>query len=200
MAPGELEDEATPNAQVELLSMEDIYRMAGILNPRKGYSINKIVEMLHSEHLRGLSKELKRASVLMALDAAEISVEEVLQDAKTRQDAIDSYEADQRRQFEARFSAQGRERTNPERTRAHTSTLHRATTAQPRWNGQRATFGNWLTLKQQESQSMAEAVDLCLKASSPESPRTAMEEVTLAGARVKPVEWPLTLLAIAGGP
>lgn len=83
------------DAQVELLPMDDIYRMAGILNPRKGYSINKIVEMLRSEHLRGLSKELKRASVLMALDAAGIPVEEVLQDAKARREAIDSYEAEQ---------------------------------------------------------------------------------------------------------
>ena len=189
MAPGELEDEATPNAQVELLSMEDIYRMAGILNPRKGYSINKIVEMLHSEHLRGLSKELKRASVLMALDAAEISVEEVLQDAKTRQDAIDSYEADQRRQFEAQLARKAEEnvqiQSELERIQArYTERLRRNLDGMAR---EKATFGNWLTLKQQESQSMAEAVDLCLKASSPESPRTAMEEVTLAGARVKPV-------------
>jgi hypothetical protein len=58
------------STQPELLTMEDIYRVAGIVGPRKGYSINKIVEMLHSDYLRGLSKEMKRASVLMALDAA----------------------------------------------------------------------------------------------------------------------------------
>jgi hypothetical protein len=63
-------DEMESSAQLELLTMEDIYRVAGIAGPRKGYSINKIVEMLHSDYLRGLSKEMKRASVLMALDAA----------------------------------------------------------------------------------------------------------------------------------
>jgi hypothetical protein len=57
----------------ELLSMEDIYRAAGIVGPRSGYSINKVVQMLHSEHIRGLSKEMKRASVLMTLDAAGVS-------------------------------------------------------------------------------------------------------------------------------
>ena len=57
----------------ELLSMEDIYRAAGIVGPRRGYSINKVVEMLRSEHIRGLSKEMKRALVLMALDAAGVS-------------------------------------------------------------------------------------------------------------------------------
>src|SRR4029077_17149585 len=44
-----------PNFQVELLSVEDIYRSAGIMNPRRGYSINKVVDMLNSEHIRGLS-------------------------------------------------------------------------------------------------------------------------------------------------
>jgi hypothetical protein len=53
--------------------MEDIYRAAGIVGPRRGYSINKVVEMLHSEHIRGLSKEMKRPSVLMTLDAAGVS-------------------------------------------------------------------------------------------------------------------------------
>jgi hypothetical protein len=57
----------------ELLSMEDIYRAAGIVGPRSGYSINKVVQMLHSEHIRGLSKEMKRASVLMTLDAVGVS-------------------------------------------------------------------------------------------------------------------------------
>jgi hypothetical protein len=37
----------------EVLAMEDIYRAAGIIAPRKGYSINKVVEMLHSEPARG---------------------------------------------------------------------------------------------------------------------------------------------------
>ena len=104
VAPGERiggAGETEPGAHLELLSMDDIYRVAGIVNPRKGYSISKIVEMLHSEHLRGLSTEMKRASVLMALDAAGITVDEVLQDAKARQEAIDSYEAEQRKQFEA---------------------------------------------------------------------------------------------------
>jgi hypothetical protein len=65
----EAEDAAS---SIELLSMTDIYQSAGILSPRKGYSILKVVEMLRSEHLRGLAKEMKRATVLVALDAAEL--------------------------------------------------------------------------------------------------------------------------------
>ena len=185
----EMEREGEEEAHLELLSMEDIYRVAGILAPRKGYSINKIVEMLHSEHLRGLSKEMKRASVLMALDAAGVTVDEVLQDAKARQDAIDSYEADQRKQFEAQLARKADEnaqiQAEMERVKArYTERLRRNLDGMAR---EKATFGNWLTLKQQESESMREAVEMSLKPPVAEKPSTPLEEVSLAGARVKPV-------------
>ena len=89
--------------------MEDIYRAAGIMNPRKGYSINKVVEMLYSEHIRGLSKEMKRAAILMALDAAGIPIDQVQQDARAHQDALDSYEADRRKQAEAEWERKAEE-------------------------------------------------------------------------------------------
>ena len=50
-----------------------------------GYSINKVVEMLKNDHLRGLGDEVKRASVLMALNAAAIWLEDIMQDAAQRQ-------------------------------------------------------------------------------------------------------------------
>lgn len=145
----------TGSGAVELLSMTDIYQTAGILNPRKGYGILKVVEMLRSEYLRGLSKEMKRASVLMALDAAGVSVEEVAADAKTRMEAIDSYETAQRRQFEALMARE------------------------------KATFGNWLTTKQQETQNITEALELCLKQESSE-PASAPLDTSLVSASAKP--------------
>jgi hypothetical protein len=98
-----------PNFQVELLSVEDIYRSAGIMNPRRGYSINKVVDMLNSEHIRGLSKEMKQAAVLMALDAAGIAIDQVQQDAKARQVVLDSYEAAQKEQVEAVWARKAEE-------------------------------------------------------------------------------------------
>jgi hypothetical protein len=74
--------ESAGGFEAELLPVEDIYRAAGITSPRRGYSIGKVVEMLRSEHLGGASRELRRAAVLMALDAAGVTVDEVLQDAK----------------------------------------------------------------------------------------------------------------------
>ncbi len=178
-----------PAPHLELPSMEDIYRMSGIVGPRKGYSINKVLEMLHSEHLRGLSKEMKRASVLMALEAAGITVEEVLQDAKARQDAINSYETEQRQQFEAHLARKAEENSQIqgelEQVKArYSERLRRNLDGMAR---EKASFANWLTLKQQETQSMAEAVAICLKPPVVDKPDTGLDEATLAGVRSKPV-------------
>jgi hypothetical protein len=164
-----------PNFQVELLAMEDIYRMAGIINPRRGYSISKIVEMVHSEHIRGLSKELKQAAVLMALEAAGISLDQVQQDAKARQDALDSYETTQKKQVEAMWARKAEEviqiQAELESVKAHH--LARISRNLEGVAREKATFNNWLTLKQQECESMAEAVEMCLKSPAVSEPAIA---------------------------
>ncbi len=181
--------DSAPDAQIELLAMEDIYRAAGIMNPRKGYSINKVIEMLHSEHIRSSSKEIKRASVLMALDAAGISMDEVLQDAKLRQEAIDAYEGQQRKQFEALLAQKAEEnvqiQAELERVKArYGERLRRNLDGIAR---EKATFGNWLTQKQQESQSIAEAVELCLKPQASEPASNSLQEVSLVNGGTKPL-------------
>ncbi len=146
--------------QVELLPMEDIYRAAGIVNPRRGYSVRKVVEMLKSGHLRGLSKEMNRASVLMALDAAGVSMDDVLRDARVRQEAIDSYEAEQRKQFEALWAQKAKEnmQINAELERVRASYAERIKRNQDGVAREKATFVGWLTTKQQEAQGINEPV------------------------------------------
>ena len=53
-----------PRQQGDLPPMEDIYRAAGIMTPRMGYSITKVVEMINSDYMRGLSerRETRRAA------------------------------------------------------------------------------------------------------------------------------------------
>jgi hypothetical protein len=186
-----------PNFQVELLSVEDIYRSAGIMNPRRGYSINKVVDMLNSEHIRGLSKEMKQAAVLMALDAAGIAIDQVQLDAKSRQDVLGSYEAAQKKQVEALWARKAEEvaqiQAELESVKAHH--LARISRNLEGVAREKATFNSWLTLKQQECENMAAAVELCLKAPIPAPaappPRDVnneKEKVTVAAAAgAKPV-------------
>jgi hypothetical protein len=177
--------ESAASVQAELLPMEEIYLAAGIGNPRKGYSINKIVEMLRSEHVRALPKEMKRAAVLMALDAAGIPLDQVRQDAQAREDALNSYEAAQTRQLEAEWARKA-ELNN--QIQAELESVKASYTARINRNldgiaREKSTFNNWLTMKQQETQSMLEAADLCLKSPAPEAASTAHSQARNANAR-----------------
>lgn len=180
-----------PTFQVDLSPMEDIYRAAGIMVPRKGYTINKVVEMLNSEHIRGLSKEMKRVALLMALDAAGVPIGEVLQDAKLRRVALDSHEAQQRKQVEAEWARKEQEniqiQAELDSVRAHyMARISRNLDGVAR---EKETFEGWVTLKRQECQRMAEAAELCVEPpvsepadASPANKRPGMASAAVAGA------------------
>jgi hypothetical protein len=182
------EEEKASSFQVDLLPMEEIYRAAGVVSPQKGYSVHKVVEMLRSEHIRGLSTELKRAAVLMALDAAGVSMEQIQQDAKARQDALDHYEAEQSKQADAEWARRGEENTQIqaelERVKAHYMVrINRNLEGIAR---EKSTFNDWLALKKQEAESMSEAINLCAKATPISKPAPAPIAVAAAaGAIIK---------------
>jgi hypothetical protein len=182
--PVDNEEEAFGGVAVELLPMEDIYRLAGIMEPHKGYSIKKVVEMLRSRHIRGLSKEMQRAAVLMALDAAGVSVAQVESDAKARQFALDAHEADQRKQVEADWARKTEEISHIQ-NEMECARMHFMSRISRNLDGvarEKATFNSWVAIKQQEAQSMAEALELCLKPPLPEAatPPKAVSPTTTA--------------------
>jgi hypothetical protein len=155
-------------SQGDLQSLEDIYRAAGILNPRMGYSISKVVEMIRSDHMRGLASDAKRAAILMALDAASISVEEVLRDAALRRDALDAYEAGQRNSFEEYWArkAEVNLQIQAETDRIVAQNLERIQRNRDEVAREKAEFAKWQAIKNQEVQRIGEAVELCSKAPS----------------------------------
>src|SRR5258708_39355368 len=50
-------------------SFDEIYSAAEIPQPANGYNVFKVAEMLQSPHIKDLPAEVKRSSVLVALDA-----------------------------------------------------------------------------------------------------------------------------------
>lgn len=172
--------EVVPRAAVELLGMEDICRAAGIMTPPKGYGIAKVVEMINSEHIRGLSREMKRAAVLMALNAARVSIGQVLQDYKVRQEALDFYEAGQKQQAEAEWARRAEEiiQIQAEMERVKAQFMTRISRSMEGVTREKVTFNNWLILKQQETQDMSEAADLCSKVAPPEPAKPASSEAS----------------------
>jgi hypothetical protein len=163
MSPGMAGDTTFAPPRGDLLLLEDIYRTAGIMEPRMGYSITKVVEMLSNDHLRGLGDEVKRASVLMALNAAGIPLGDILQDAAQRQAAVAAYEVEQRKKFEEYWTRRAEEnsalQTEMERvTRQYVERMNRNLTEVQQ---EKEAFQKWQTAMQHEVLRISEAVTLC---------------------------------------
>jgi hypothetical protein len=69
-----------------------VYESAKIAAPAHGYTVLKVAEMLQSEHIRALPAEVRARSVRVALDAAGVTVTEIVEDAVRRDRALDTYE------------------------------------------------------------------------------------------------------------
>lgn len=147
----------------ELLSYEDFYHAAGIMSPRSGYGIHKVVEMLNSDRLRELSKDVKRVSVLMALDAAGTTVDDLLQDALRRQHALSSYEGAKKKQledFEA-FKSQENAKIEEEMERVRAHYGERIQQNRDQVAQEKEALRNWQAAMQHEAQRIAEVMELC---------------------------------------
>ncbi|HEY1339419.1 MAG TPA: hypothetical protein VGF59_18025, partial [Bryobacteraceae bacterium] len=73
-------------------SLQEIYQAAEIRPPAHGFTIDKVAEMLRSEHIRSLPRDVKKSSVLVALDAVGAPIQDVIQDAVRRDQALDTFE------------------------------------------------------------------------------------------------------------
>ncbi len=82
-------------------SFDEIYAAAKISPPGYGYTIFKVADMLKSEHIASLPADVKRKSVLLALDAAGVSLKDVIQDAARRDHALDTFERTQQKALKA---------------------------------------------------------------------------------------------------
>ena len=185
--------EPTPSGpRGELLNYEDIYRAAGIMSPGSGYGIHKVVDMLNNDRIRDLSGDAKRASVLMALDAAGISADELLTDATRRQNALTSYETAQSKQLEDFEARKAKENTRieeeMEKIRIHYAQRVQANLDQVA--KEKEALRNWQMAMQHETQRIAEVIELCGKQPAPERSSQAMAAAAGAGSSEKSVSTP----------
>ena len=137
-----------------------VYESAKIAAPAHGYTVLKVAEMLRSEHIRSLPPDVRAKSVLVALDAAGVKVNEIVEDAVRRDRALDTYEkvlhqhldelaatvAVENRKAEEEIAA----RVAEIRARIDENTRRVAT--------EQAEFEAWRTRKQQEEDLIADAV------------------------------------------
>ena len=77
-----------------------VYSEASIELPAHGYGIDKVAEMLENKRLASLGREVRATAVLTALEAAGVTLADVIQDALRRDHALDAFEASKRQELE----------------------------------------------------------------------------------------------------
>jgi len=142
------------------ISFEEIYTAADINAPSHGYTITKIAEMLQSEHIRNLPSEVKRSSILLALEAAGVKLKEVIEDAVRRDRALDTYERVLQKSVEELEAAKKEENRQIEAELERIMAEHR-TRLQANIDAlarEKERFFSWRMQKQQEEKKIADAV------------------------------------------
>ena len=141
-------------------SFEQIYQAAEIPPAPQGYSILKISQMLESEHIRNLPSDVKKSSVLVALDAAGVDIKEVIQDAVRRDRALDTYERVQQRAADELETKKTKENTDIQAQIDRFVTEQRAKIQanNDEVTREKTRFTGWRLKKQQEEKKIAEAV------------------------------------------
>ena len=143
-----------------LTSFNEIYDAAEIHSPAHGFTILKVGEMLRSEHIRNLPKEVKRSSVLVALEASGAPLEDVIQDAVKRDRALDTFEHVQEKaltELEARKS-QENQQIQAEMDRVTAEYRARIQANSDAIAKEKERFFAWRVKKQEEEQKISDAV------------------------------------------
>jgi hypothetical protein len=141
-------------------SFDEIYKAAEIPPAPQGYSILKISQMLESERIRTLPSDVKKSSVLVALDAAGVDIKEVIQDAIRRDRALDTYERVQQHAAEELEGRKTKENADIQEQIDKYVTEQRAKIQanNEAISREKERFTSWRLKKQQEEKKIAEAV------------------------------------------
>lgn len=141
-------------------SFDEIYNAAEIHPPVHGFTIMKVAEMLRSEHIRTLPREVKRSSVLVALEAAGVPLQDVIEDAVKRDRALDTFERVQER---SAGDLEARKTKENQQIQAEMDQIVAEHRARMQANNEEVArekerFFGWRLKKQEEEQKIADAV------------------------------------------
>jgi hypothetical protein len=151
------------------------------------YNILKVAEMAGSDQLHGLSAGAKHSALRMALEAAGVAVEDILQDAMQRQRALEAYDEEQQKrllEFES-GKLKDNERLSAEMEAISAQYRAKIAVAVEEIERERSAFREWQERKVREQRRIAEAASLCVNdpgAVSSEASVTRLLEKNASGA------------------
>lgn len=158
--PAKFDVPAAAAAAGNFSSFDEIYNAAEIKSPAHGYSVLKVADMLNSEHIRAMPAEIKKGSILVALDAAGVKIQEVVQDAIRRDQALDAFE---RVRVKSVDDLEARKLQENSKIQADLDKYIAEQKAKLQSNlaeieKQKETLRNWVDLKRKEEQRIADCV------------------------------------------
>lgn len=158
------------SSTAKLSSFDEIYQRSTFkpATSTAAWDILKVADMIGSEHLHGLSPAGKHSALMMALEAAGVAVEDMLQDAVQRQRVLNEYEEMQRRRLEqfekAKLQDNQRLADEMEGICAHYR-MRIAGTVQE-IERERSAFREWQDRKEREQRRISEAASACVPGES----------------------------------
>ena len=147
-----------------LETFDEVYLNAGIRPAGKNYTILKIADMVNSRHLADMTPEAKRNSLMMALEAAGAEIGDLLQDAVTRNRALDEYEEERQeevRKFES-FKQEENNKLHAELERLTSQYVSRIQANSDEVAHEQDNLRRWQKRKLQESQRITDAATFCV--------------------------------------
>jgi hypothetical protein len=150
------------------LTFEEIYRNGSANLPKVPYDIRKVAEMMESPHLAGMTADTKRSSLLMALEAVGVQVNDLLHDAMERLRALNVYEEAQNKELQEFEAAKSKENSliKAELDRLSATYMIRIQSNLDQVARKEDNLRRWTQLKQQEAEQIVEAAMFCAPAGS----------------------------------
>ena len=166
---------AAASSAAKPLEFPEIYAAAEIATPAHGYTVLKVADMLQSPHIKDLPAEVRRSSVLVALDAAGVKVAQIVEDAVRRDKALDAFERIQQKASEDFETAKLEENRKlqaelDKQTAEYKARIQANTDAAAK---RREGFAGWRVQKQIEEQKIADCVSYFVTENPITTSRTA---------------------------
>jgi hypothetical protein len=170
-APGNSERKQTESpATAKLSSFDEIYHRSAFkpATSTAAWDILKVADMVNNGHLHGLSPAAKHSALMMALEAAGVAVEDMLQDAVQRQRVLNEYEEVQRKRLEdfEFIKHQEKERLSAEMEALCAEYRVRIATGEQEIERERSLFRDWQQRKDSEQRRISEAASACVSGDS----------------------------------
>lgn len=157
---------ATAGGEAATLPIPDfaeVYRAAGVSEPRHGFSAYKVLEILSADDFAGLEPRAKAAALagfLKMVPGGPVPIRDVIQDAVVRDQALDKFEEFLRGKLAEREREVGRDNTRLQAEIDELTAQHQQRMAanRQRLEAEQARFAAWQARKHLEERKLADAV------------------------------------------